>query len=118
MRITRDDLGFHFLTWASPERPDGRSQPKDGTVRRHGIRFSGFEGESANQGDVSRPERSGGRVTTTGERGVTNVSAPTRKENDRPLPPVSDEGGDRRQAGHQGAGERSVRGFAARSRLS
>jgi len=53
-------------------------------------RFS-FEGEGANQGDVSRPERSGGRVTTT------------EKEDDRPQPPVSDEGGDRRQAGHHGA---------------
>jgi len=35
------------------------------TVRRPGIRFSGFEGEGAYKGDVSRPEQSGGRVTAT-----------------------------------------------------
>ena len=41
-----------------------------------------------------------------------------RKETDRPQPPVSDEGGDRRQAGHHSAGERSVRVFMrSRSRL-
>ena len=41
---------------------------------------------------MSRPERSGGRVTST------------EKKNDRPRRPVSDEGGDRLQAGHRGAG--------------
>ena len=41
---------------------------------------------------MSRPERSGGRVTATDIK------------NDRPRPPVSDEGGDRRQEGHHGAG--------------
>ena len=40
------------------------------------------------------------------------------KKNDHPRPPVSDEGGDRRHAGHLGAGERSVRGVSrSRSRL-
>ena len=88
-----------------PKRPTGQARPQDGSVRRPGICFSGFEGEGANQGDVSRPEQSGGRVTAT------------EKEDDRPRPPVSDEGGDRRQAGHHGAGERSVRGFSrSRSR--
>jgi len=46
------------------------------------------------------------------------VSHGDRRETDRPRPPVSDEGGDRRQAGHRGAGERSVRVFMrSRSRL-
>ncbi len=53
------------MIWFYPERPARRTRPKGGTVRRPVIRFSGFEGEGANQGDVSRPERSGGRVTAT-----------------------------------------------------
>ncbi|MCK9364156.1 MAG: hypothetical protein M0P74_11250 [Syntrophales bacterium] len=82
------------------ERPDGRNRPAPWNPR------SGFEGEGANQGDVSRPERSGGRVT------ATDI------ENDRPRLPVSDAGGDRQPAGHHGAGERSVRVFMrSRSRL-
>jgi len=69
-------------------------------------------------GDVSRPERSRGRVTATGEEGRHERVAPTRKENDRPRPPIFDEGGDRRQAGHHSAGGRSVRVFMrSRSRL-
>jgi len=87
------------------ERPTGRARPQGGTVRRPGIRFSGFEGEGATQGDVSRPERSAGRVT------ATDI------ENDRPRLPVSDEGGDRQPSGPPWRSRRSVRGFAARSRL-
>jgi len=62
------DLGFHLLIvfdlgfWSA--RTDGLDR-RAGAVRCPGIRASGFEGEGANQGDVSRPEQSGGRVTTT-----------------------------------------------------
>ena len=58
------ELCFHLLTWVfgAPRRTDptaGRDRPAPWNPR------SGFEGEGANQGDVSRPEQSGGRVTTT-----------------------------------------------------
>jgi len=46
------------------------------------------------------------------------VSHGDQKETDRPQPPVSDEGGDRRQAGYHRTGERCVRVFMrSRSRL-
>ena len=53
-----------FLTqvFRAPDRTvstAGRGRPAPWNPR------SGFEGEGANQGDVSRPERSGGRVTAT-----------------------------------------------------
>ncbi|HBB16577.1 MAG TPA: hypothetical protein DCZ97_06055 [Syntrophus sp. (in: bacteria)] len=64
--IIQVDRGFYlFDKRVHPERPTGRSRPQGGTVRRPGIRASGFEGEGANQGAVSRPEQSGGRVTAT-----------------------------------------------------
>ena len=47
---------------------------------------------------MSRPERSGGRVTATVEAGCHAGVAPTRK-NERPRLPVSDEGGVRRLSG-------------------
>lgn len=70
--------------------PNGRTRPQGETDRRPGIRFSGFEGEGANQGVVSRPEQRGGRVTATGEEGRHASVAPTRKESDRSRLPVSD----------------------------
>jgi len=53
-----------MLTWVfgAPDRTDstaGRGRPAPWNPR------SGFEGEGATQGGVSRPERSGGRVTAT-----------------------------------------------------
>lgn len=56
-----------FLTqvFRAPDRTvstAGRDRPAPWNPR------SGFEGEGANQGDVSRPERSGGRVTATEKR--------------------------------------------------
>jgi hypothetical protein len=93
------------LSWffGAPDRTDptaGRDRPAPWNPR------SGFEGEGAIQGDVSRPKQSGGRVTATEKKLIAR------------LPPVSDEGGDRRQAGHLGAGERSVRRVSrSRSRL-
>ena len=50
------------LVFGAPDRTGstgGRSRPAPWNPR------SGFEGEGANRGDVSRPEQSGGRVTTT-----------------------------------------------------
>ena len=76
------DLGFS-------KRPTGRTRPEGEDVRRPGIRASGFEGEGANRGDVSRPKQSGGRVTATDKKVIA-----------------------------RGAGERSVRVFMrSRSRL-
>jgi hypothetical protein len=60
--------------------PDRSGAPTGGTDRRPGIRASGFEGEGANQGAVSRPKRSGGRVTATDEEGRHECVALTRKE--------------------------------------
>ncbi len=58
------DHRFDLLAWVfgAPDRTDptaGRDRPAPWNP------CSGFEGEGANQGDVSRPERSGGRVTAT-----------------------------------------------------
>jgi len=61
-------MGYLLDEESRPEdgkRPTGWARPQRGTVRRPGIRFSGFEGEGANQGAVSRPKRSFGRVTAT-----------------------------------------------------
>ena len=69
-------------------------------------------GRGREKGAVSRPERSGGRVTATTEAGRHAGVAPTRK-NGRPRPPVSDEEGVRRLSGAPhtrpgpGASERS-----------
>ena len=48
---------------------------------------------------MSRSEHSGARVTATAEEGRHACVAPTRDEDDRPGPPVSDEGGVRRLSG-------------------
>ena len=61
-------------------RPAGRSRPEGEAVRRPGVRLSGLEGEGAKRGDVSRPERGGGRVTATVEAGRHTGVAPTRKK--------------------------------------
>ena len=99
------DLGFHPLSWffRAPGRtvsPAGRDRPAPWKPRK---RFRG------------RGRELGSRVSSGAKR---RASHGDRKENDRPRPPVSDEGGDRRLSGHHGAGERSVRVFMrSRSRL-
>ena len=87
------DLGFHLLTWVF-----------------------GPSGALESALAVSRVRaRTGSRVSSGAKR---RASHGDRKENDCPRPPVSDEGGDRRQAGHLGAGERSVRRSRSRLRIS
>ncbi len=92
------------MTWVLSARTDGpgrrRGRPAPWNPRQ---RFRG------------RGREPGRRVSSGAKR---RASHDDRKETDRPQPPVSDEGGDRRQAGHDCAGERSVRVFMrSRSRL-
>ena len=72
--------GFIFCPLFWKEHPTERARPQGDIVRRPGIRFSGFEGEGANQGDVARPERSGGRVTTTEKRLIARSRLSSTKE--------------------------------------
>ena len=92
------DLGFRS---ARPDGPDRRAGPSGALESAQRFRGRGRE--------------PGRRVSSGAKR---RASHDDREENDRPQPPVSDEGGDRRQAGHHRAGGRSVRVFMrARSRL-
>jgi len=76
---------FSLRSSGSRARPDGldRRERPSGALES----ASAVSRARARKGDVSRPERSGGRVTTTDEK------------NERPGPPVSDEGGVRRLSG-------------------
>ena len=95
-------LDLLISVFGAPDRTGstaGRHRPAPWNPR------SGFEGEDAIQGDVSRPEQSGGRVTTTERKMIARGC----------LSPTL--GGDRQTSGPPWRKRRSVRGFAARSRL-
>jgi len=97
-RVSSFDLGF-------------QSARTDGLDRRSGP-AGALESAQRFRGRGREPGR---RVSSRAKR---RASHDDRKETDRPQPPVSDEGGDRRQAGHHSAGGRSVRVFMrSRSRL-
>ena len=70
----------------------GRGRPAPWSPRQRS------RGRGREKGAVSRSEHSGARVTATAEEGRHACVAPTR-ENGRPGPPVSDEGGVRRLSG-------------------
>ena len=78
-------------------------------------RPDGLDRRAGPSGALESAQRVRGRGRDPGSRDSSGAkrraSHGDRKEADRPQPPVSDEGGDRRQAGHLGVGARSVRGF-------
>ena len=110
------DLGFHILSWffGAPDRTDptaGRDRPAPWNPR------SGFEGEGAIQGDVSRPKQSGGRVTATEKKLIARGRlSPTKEVTGGRRATLAQESG--ASAGFRGRGadcatsrSRGVRGF-------
>jgi hypothetical protein len=105
------DRRFHLLTWFSLERPTGRRDQREWPSDALEFALAVSRARARPRETCLVRSKAEGESRRPARRGVTNVSPRRGKENDSPRPPVSDEGSDRRQAGHLGAGERSVRGF-------
>ena len=92
-QLLLDDRLSDLLTWVfrAPDRTvstAGRDRPAPWNPR------SGFEGEGANQGGVSRPKRSGGRVTTTEKKLIARSRlSPTKEATDGTRATLAQESG-------------------------
>lgn len=104
---------------ATGKRPSGRPRPQGVAVRRPGVRDSGLEGEGAKREPYLVRSKAKDELRRPTRRGVTHVSPRRGKRNDRPGPPVSDEGGVRQPKGrtNEQAGGASAGFSRSRRRL-